>query len=490
MDGAEPKLQTTDGASVSRPPDRRKRRRWRLLVTLVVLFALLGWFAHFAYLRITRRPTPRPDYWAAQILALDPPPRGAISSEKAAAILSNRPWKTDPAVLAAFPGVVQSGGWFLALGDGWDGSRPDVRAAITMFATAEFKTARDELRHAVETGWRDAPTSLPMPQRDAVSVQYMAWMGWLAAHYRWNFEYLGDLETATEDCCIILCLARQNRRARLPYYRRVDEGRQRVITSAMIRAEQVPGVSIDTSALMRKVDRMLGTMPTLHTIVGKAHALTRVSLETMYVREGGDWLDVCAAAERIAQAGSWWGRGGRRSRLWNLTSPLFHDYATACARADRAMVLLNSADTLIGAEAAKRALAGLGLGPLDGIAVYGFMGEDRFSEIADVLLDEYTTRTELDATLTLFALNEYHCRNDAYPDTLDQLVPEFLPRLPIDYADRQPLRYRRTAEGFLLYSIGQNGVDDGGSCRKPESPWTSGNLDAVFSDRRGDETDK
>jgi hypothetical protein len=42
-------------------------------------------------------------------------------------------------------------------------------------------------------------------------------------------------------------------------------------------------------------------------------------------------------------------------------------------------------------------------------------------------------------------------------------VPEILPAVPRDPVDGKPLRYRPNADDtFLLYSIGLNGVDDGG----------------------------
>ena len=43
-------------------------RRWA--VVGVVALVLCGWFARFAYLRITLRPTPRPEYWEAELAAL------------------------------------------------------------------------------------------------------------------------------------------------------------------------------------------------------------------------------------------------------------------------------------------------------------------------------------------------------------------------------------------------------------------------------------
>jgi hypothetical protein len=62
----------------------------------------------------------------------------------------------------------------------------------------------------------------------------------------------------------------------------------------------------------------------------------------------------------------------------------------------------------------------------------------------------------------MLALEAFAERYEHYPETLGELVPEFLPRLPVDYADRQPLRYRRTEKGYVLYSVGVDGKDDHG----------------------------
>jgi hypothetical protein len=65
--------------------------------------------------------------------------------------------------------------------------------------------------------------------------------------------------------------------------------------------------------------------------------------------------------------------------------------------------------------------------------------------------------------VTALALKRYQLRNGHYPSDLAQLVPDFVPALPRDPADGQPLRYRLNSDGtFLLYSIGDDGKDDGG----------------------------
>jgi hypothetical protein len=73
------------------------------------------------------------------------------------------------------------------------------------------------------------------------------------------------------------------------------------------------------------------------------------------------------------------------------------------------------------------------------------------------------------------ALKRYHMRHKKYPSSLDELVPEFAPRMPIDWMDGKPLRYRLDGDQFVLWSVGPNGRDDRGASRsKPNFSWTLG----------------
>ncbi|OQB96351.1 MAG: Bacterial type II secretion system protein G [Candidatus Hydrogenedentes bacterium ADurb.Bin101] len=63
---------------------------------------------------------------------------------------------------------------------------------------------------------------------------------------------------------------------------------------------------------------------------------------------------------------------------------------------------------------------------------------------------------------TAMALGRYRLAEGQFPETLQALVPEYLAAVPEDPIDLQPLRYRRDEEGYVVYSIGTNGVDDGG----------------------------
>jgi len=65
--------------------------------------------------------------------------------------------------------------------------------------------------------------------------------------------------------------------------------------------------------------------------------------------------------------------------------------------------------------------------------------------------------------ITSIALKRYQLRHAKWPSDLNALVPEFLPQVPRDPVDGHSLRYQVTSDNsFLLYSIGKDGVDNGG----------------------------
>ena len=63
---------------------------------------------------------------------------------------------------------------------------------------------------------------------------------------------------------------------------------------------------------------------------------------------------------------------------------------------------------------------------------------------------------------TAIAIERYRRVHGSSPKTLDQLVPEFLDRASFDPFDQAPLRYQSDATGYKIYSIGPDGIDQGG----------------------------
>ncbi len=67
------------------------------------------------------------------------------------------------------------------------------------------------------------------------------------------------------------------------------------------------------------------------------------------------------------------------------------------------------------------------------------------------------------ATVTVLALKRWRLEKGEYPLNLDDLLDAgFLKQLPMDPYSDKPLVYRRTGDGFVLYSVGGNFEDDGG----------------------------
>ena len=71
------------------------------------------------------------------------------------------------------------------------------------------------------------------------------------------------------------------------------------------------------------------------------------------------------------------------------------------------------------------------------------------------------------------ALERYRIAHGQFPDKLDALAPDFISTLPHDVITGDPYKYQRTAENFLLYSVGWNETDDGGKVGRKEKPLDS-----------------
>jgi len=89
-------------------------------------------------------------------------------------------------------------------------------------------------------------------------------------------------------------------------------------------------------------------------------------------------------------------------------------------------------------------------------------------------------QAEVDLALVACALERYRLQTGRYPDVLANLTPNLLAAVPPDVVATQPLKYRLTKNnGFLLYSIGWNQIDDGGT------PGKTTHREA-FDPRKGD----
>ena len=98
--------------------------------------------------------------------------------------------------------------------------------------------------------------------------------------------------------------------------------------------------------------------------------------------------------------------------------------------------------------------------------ILGDIGRQSFFLDPDTYPYHYWTHQ---ATIRLLicelALASFHRRHDRWPESLSELVPDYVAQVPIDPLDPNgaELRYRRGANDYVLYSVGPNCLDDGGA---------------------------
>jgi hypothetical protein len=72
------------------------------------------------------------------------------------------------------------------------------------------------------------------------------------------------------------------------------------------------------------------------------------------------------------------------------------------------------------------------------------------------------SRAELRAADVMLALERYRMSHGHWPESVSDLVPAFLSKVPLDPFDAAALRYRKLDDGCVVYSIGADKKDDGG----------------------------
>lgn len=105
-------------------------------------------------------------------------------------------------------------------------------------------------------------------------------------------------------------------------------------------------------------------------------------------------------------------------------------------------------------------------------------------QVTQFLLPEARVAAEERATITALAVERWRLHHhDQLPDSLGQLVPQYLSAIPIDPFNSRPLHYRKRSGGFIVYSVGPDFTDDGGKRQLPGKP-DAEHRDIVFAVER------
>lgn len=124
------------------------------------------------------------------------------------------------------------------------------------------------------------------------------------------------------------------------------------------------------------------------------------------------------------------------------------------------------------------------------------LGEDYFGSLQ---IEKVRNRGLVESRLLRceLALHAFKQREKRYPRRLSELVPDYIPKVPIDPFDpnSERLQYRKKDEGYELYSVGPNEIDEYGEMQLDPNSYSvlqeNGDyrLDVVFGDVPNDAQD-
>jgi hypothetical protein len=174
------------------------------------------------------------------------------------------------------------------------------------------------------------------------------------------------------------------------------------------------------------------------------------------LRDGNHWHDKLVAAARQPK---------REERLAALDK--FDDDLTALYSTSRSP--LHFAASFLNTQARSSFVSDTMIGLMLSAVSAAMNAEDR-------------TAAQLDLTRVAAALAVYRAEQGEYPEKLEQLAPSVVAQLPNDLYSGKPFIYKRMADGgYLLYSVFENGKDDGGSDLHGEivkGEWVEESVDA------------
>ena len=114
---------------------------------------------------------------------------------------------------------------------------------------------------------------------------------------------------------------------------------------------------------------------------------------------------------------------------------------------------------------------------------YGILAKMLLPALSNIQEKAIHIQVKLELAKTAVDLERFYLEHGRYPDALSELSPTFRAAPPMDPMTRQALAYRKSSEtGFEIYSVGMNGVDDGGRrIERPKRNQTSPPDDLLWS---------
>ncbi len=135
---------------------------------------------------------------------------------------------------------------------------------------------------------------------------------------------------------------------------------------------------------------------------------------------------------------------------------------------------------------------------LKNLSAYYYFVRIGLASLTRVSVKKANMEATIQTAIAGLAVERYRLKHDKLPESLDDLVPDFLSEVPVDPFDGKELRYRKGTvklerpipggnstsgpfeiidkNGYVVYSIGANGIDDGGISSKSDKGLKNGDI--------------
>ena len=88
---------------------------------------------------------------------------------------------------------------------------------------------------------------------------------------------------------------------------------------------------------------------------------------------------------------------------------------------------------------------------------------ENFAALSKIKAADRRSQAWLRCAQAALAAERFRISKERWPDSLDELVGTgYLESIPTDTYDYNPLRFRRTMDGLIIYSVGPDNTDNGG----------------------------
>ena len=102
-------------------------------------------------------------------------------------------------------------------------------------------------------------------------------------------------------------------------------------------------------------------------------------------------------------------------------------------------------------------------------------------EVAEAAIPNWTSaikkhheiEAQLEATRAALLVERFRHATGHLPESLNAMAPSLTRAVPLDAFDGQPLRFKPLTPGYIIYSVGPDGVDDGGLAKTTIPPQTN-----------------